>query len=102
MSFEKFKNDIPVPENHSEDIFNFQRPKWQSEANCRGVGIPFFFPKNGKSIKGSKALCESCKVQKECLDFGINEKFGIWGSKNEKERRKIRRDLNENKDETAD
>jgi WhiB family redox-sensing transcriptional regulator len=37
----------------------------------------------------AKAICRSCPVRKECLDYAlrIREQHGIWGGLNETERR---------------
>ena len=39
----------------------------------------------------AKAVCATCPVHKECLDFAlrIREPHGIWGGLNEIERRAI-------------
>lgn len=66
---------------------------WQERANCRGVDPDLFFPERGASTKEAKAVCHGCEVKDECLEFALRmgEKFGIWGEKSERERRRIRR-----------
>lgn len=65
---------------------------WQEKANCRGVNPDLFFPERGASTKEAKAVCAGCEVKDECLEFALRmgEKFGIWGEKSERERRRIR------------
>ncbi len=66
---------------------------WQMNANCLGVDPDLFFPERGASTKEAKAVCRSCTVREECLEYALanGEKFGIWGGMSERERRRIRR-----------
>ncbi len=70
-----------------------ERPKWMSRANCLGVDPDLFFPARGADSREPKAVCEGCVVREECLERALTnrEKFGIWGGKSERERRRIRR-----------
>lgn len=40
-----------------------------------------------------KAICQTCPVQPECLEYAVAnfERFGIWGGLTERERRGIKR-----------
>jgi WhiB family transcriptional regulator, redox-sensing transcriptional regulator len=73
----------PVPE----------RPAWQVAAACRGLDPDLFYPDRGGSTEAAKAVCVSCPVSTQCLDFALSnsERFGIWGGKSERERRRLRR-----------
>ena len=66
---------------------------WQNYANCLGVDPDLFFPERGASTREAKEVCRGCVVQDECLEFALSngEKFGIWGGKSERERRRVRR-----------
>ena len=66
---------------------------WQDHANCLGVDPDLFFPERGASTREAKAVCRSCEVQGDCLEYALanGEKFGIWGGMSERERRRIRR-----------
>lgn len=68
------------------------RPAWQAAANCRGVDPELFFPQRGESTREAKQVCAGCTVRADCLDYAIanGEKFGIWGGRSERERRRIR------------
>lgn len=71
-----------------------ERPEWQSRGECIGLDEADFFPGRGTPrpvVEATKAICEGCDVKAECLEMGMAEKFGIWGGKSEKERRKLRR-----------
>jgi len=52
-----------------------------------------FYPQRGDSTAAPKAVCRECLVSEECLEFALanGEKFGIWGGRSERERRKLRR-----------
>lgn len=69
---------------------------WQDEANCMGVDPDLFFPERGASTREAKAVCRSCEVRVDCLDYALanGEKFGIWGGHSERERRRLRRQRN--------
>lgn len=70
---------------------------WQLRAACRGPQAYLFFPpsqperKDEREIRESraKAICTSCNVRGDCLAFALEtpEQHGIWGGKNEVERR---------------
>jgi WhiB family redox-sensing transcriptional regulator len=70
---------------------------WQARAACRGPQAVAFFPpstferKEQKLERESRAksICRECPVVEPCLDFAvrITEPHGIWGGRNEVERR---------------
>lgn len=66
---------------------------WQRDALCAQTDPEAFFPEKGGSTREAKAVCESCTVRAECLEYALrhDERFGIWGGMSERERRKIRR-----------
>ncbi len=78
---------MTVIEIEAEEMF------WQDYANCLGVDPDLFFPERGASTREAKEVCRGCVVQDECLEFALSngEKFGIWGGKSERERRRVRR-----------
>lgn len=69
-------------------------PEWHLDAACRGMDTDLFFPYRGESLKKAKAICTQCPVQEECLTWAIeeNEKFGIWGGLNERNRRRVKKE----------
>jgi WhiB family redox-sensing transcriptional regulator len=68
---------------------------WMDEAACRGVDAELFYPERGESTRLAKAVCARCDVRLDCLGYALDngEKFGIWGGRSERERRRIRRQL---------
>jgi WhiB family transcriptional regulator, redox-sensing transcriptional regulator len=73
---------------------------WQDAAACRGTDVVLFFGPDGERQpereireRKAKALCASCPVRNECLDYAISrpEKYGTWGGLNEDERASERR-----------
>ena len=74
---------------------------WQYRAACRGDDASFFFAPSYFETKEekeqrearAKAICETCPVRTECLDYALRtrEPHGIWGGLNEVERRAILR-----------
>lgn len=75
----------------------FDRADWMRYAECAGldrrVRDAMFFPTRGESTVAAKAVCYSCPVRVECLDYAIanGEHHGIWGGCSERERRAIAR-----------
>lgn len=67
---------------------------WQTKAKCKGKSASVFYPQRGVPSASAVAMCRSCEVRVECLEYAIsnNEEFGIWGGLSERERRKLQRD----------
>lgn len=67
--------------------------KWRARARCRGTDPELFHPSRGEDTTVPKDVCRQCAVRDDCLDEALarNEKFGVWGGKSERERRRIRR-----------
>lgn len=65
---------------------------WRDHAACRGVDPDLFFPGRGEATAPAKAVCATCPVRAECLNYAManGEKFGIWGGLSERERRRLR------------
>jgi WhiB family transcriptional regulator, redox-sensing transcriptional regulator len=72
---------------------------WQVKAACRGPQAAVFFPPSHSERKderldrerAAKAICKTCPVRRECLDYAIRirEPHGIWGGLNEVERKQL-------------
>lgn len=75
---------------------------WTLHAACRGRGDLFFAPDGQESRAErrereaeAKVVCGGCRVRVECLDEAIrsDERFGIWGGLNARERRSASRGI---------
>jgi len=74
---------------------------WRSMAECRGENAQYFFapshferkPEKDLREGSARALCRSCRVLDECLEYSlaVEEPHGIWGGLNELERKRILR-----------
>lgn len=80
------------------DVFDLlQRPDWMAQAACRGIDPNLFFPTRpqgegtGGEMAAAKDVCQGCPVREVCLDYGMDERFGVFGGKSERERRRLRR-----------
>ena len=64
---------------------------WVDLALCAQIDGDLFFPEKGGSTRDAKKMCLSCEVREECLQYALEneERFGIWGGKSERERRRI-------------
>lgn len=80
-----------------------ENEKWKKQAACRGMDPALFFAERGDNTAGRppkqhpfrehkmKAVCRACPVRVECLEYGLNEREGVWGGMTEVERRQVRR-----------
>jgi WhiB family redox-sensing transcriptional regulator len=52
-----------------------------------------FYPERGTTCADLKAICAECPVTAECLAYALvnREKYGTWGGKSERQRRRMRR-----------
>lgn len=72
----------------------FVKPEpWMNDGACIGADPEVFFIERGASAAPAKAVCAGCPVREQCLDYALDncEKFGVWGGKSERERRRLRR-----------
>lgn len=71
---------------------------WREAARCKEMDPDLFFPVGTTGpallqIEAAKAVCRSCTVRQQCLEFALasNQEYGIWGGTTEEERRYMRR-----------
>ncbi|MDO5049516.1 MAG: WhiB family transcriptional regulator [Actinomycetaceae bacterium] len=79
---------------NDEGVFLDDGPlAWQEHALCAQTDPEAFFPEKGGSTREAKAVCASCEVRAECLEYALenDERFGIWGGMSERERRRFKR-----------
>ena len=64
---------------------------WQLQANCDETNTELFFSELKSKVEKAKALCGSCAVASECLQFAIDTKieFGIFGGVTADERKAL-------------
>jgi WhiB family redox-sensing transcriptional regulator len=81
--------EMPAPPGPVIDV-----PDWMDRALCAQVGGDAFYPEKGGSTREPKKVCMACEVRTKCLEYALDndERYGIWGGKSERERRKIKRD----------
>jgi WhiB family redox-sensing transcriptional regulator len=65
---------------------------WMQHAACRGMNPSLFMPERGDTdaIREALATCQTCPVRTECLEYGLEERYGVWGGLSENARRKLR------------
>ena len=71
-------------------------PAWAKQGLCSTHPNPgLWFPPVGKDGNEAKAVCALCPVQDQCLTHAleVNERFGIWGGRSQKERIGLRRGM---------
>ncbi|HEV2768346.1 MAG TPA: WhiB family transcriptional regulator [Acidimicrobiales bacterium] len=72
--------------------------EWRNDASCRSTDPDLFFPVGTtgdavSQIEAAKAVCRTCPVQFQCLEFALdtNQDAGVWGAASEEERRALRK-----------
>ena len=65
--------------------------QWMAQGACRAYPPNTFFPSDGVGVDRARKICATCPVTSECLEYALDagEKFGVWGGKSERERRRI-------------
>lgn len=63
---------------------------WMPQAACKGMDPNLFFAGPGEDVDQARHVCWECPVIEQCRDYGIDEKFGVWGGLSGKERRQLR------------
>lgn len=72
-------------------------PDWYQDAACQNADPDIFIPSKGEPAAPAIAVCETCPVRVECLDYAISFEsksavyVGIWGGHTPKERRRLAR-----------
>jgi WhiB family redox-sensing transcriptional regulator len=71
-----------------------EQDEWLASAECLGVDPEIFYVEKGGSSAEAKAICRSCPVQEQCLEYAIehHERHGVWGGHSQPELRILRRD----------
>jgi WhiB family redox-sensing transcriptional regulator len=66
---------------------------WRQQSACRDLDPNIFFPASDGDAGQAKAVCASCSVRQECLEYAVatRQDDGVWGGLNETERRRLRR-----------
>lgn len=78
------------------------REDWDQDAACKDTDPEVFFPEDLPSRNRADKLyqqqvtltalatCGRCPVRELCLDFGLDEEWGIWGGTLPSQRQKLR------------
>ena len=63
-----------------------------AQAKCRDYPADVFFPRDGVGVLTTQKICDDCPVEKECLEYALDNHVdhSIWGGKSERERRRLR------------
>jgi WhiB family redox-sensing transcriptional regulator len=66
---------------------------WKLAGACRSASTDMFYPASDSDAGPAKAVCESCTVQPQCLEYAltVREPEGVWGGTTFVERRSILR-----------
>ena len=72
-------------------------PEWKKDALCRDVPnashLKTFFPEEqthgGNHLIAPRKMCLECPVRYKCLEYGIEEPYGVWGGHSPSQRKRI-------------
>jgi WhiB family redox-sensing transcriptional regulator len=66
---------------------------WIKKAACRGEHPGVFFPAKNKSVEAARAICRTCFVQQDCLQYAnaTATRFGVWGGTSQRQRDRMKR-----------
>lgn len=66
---------------------------WFEDAACRGTDPAPFYPYRGESSAEAIAICGTCSVREECLEWALShhEMDGVWGGLTAAERHHLTR-----------
>lgn len=66
---------------------------WKLAGACRYSDTDVFYPASDSDAGPAKAVCGSCKVLDQCLEYAltVREPEGVWGGHTFAERRSILR-----------
>lgn len=66
---------------------------WATQSACTKVDPETFFPDLYDGPAEAKAVCAGCPVRRECLVAALarNERYGVWGGLDERERQNLKR-----------
>ena len=69
------------------------RIDWVEDALCAQVDPEIFFPEQAQlaHAKPAKSICANCPVTSQCLDYGMDMQFGVYGGLTATERAQLRR-----------
>jgi len=84
--------DADDPYDSTDPAGTFDHPAWMATAPCVGL-THLFFPGRGESPAEAKAVCATCPIRAECLDYALDHgvRHGVWGGESERARRRIRK-----------
>ena len=66
---------------------------WRQRAACTGLDTEIFFPVSDADAGPAKAVCETCPVRDQCLEWSLatRQEDGVWGGLTDNERLRRRR-----------
>lgn len=72
-------------------LVNLAAP-WRDLAACRGYPTDWWYPERGSRAGNAELVCGACPVRGPCWEYGLHERFGIYGGENATARRTARRE----------
>lgn len=75
------RGSVAVDEAYTLPTLIVPMGEWRARAACRGMNTAMFYPERGESTAEARAVCASCPVQQDCLDWALanNDTHGVWG-----------------------
>lgn len=82
------RNPVDTHNQFVTDLLTNTQP-WMAHASCRDLtpleADRMFFGQ-GRRPNAAAQMCGTCPVQTNCLQFGLDEEFGMWGGATPRQR----------------
>jgi len=95
-SDDSFQNSKDVHYLELDLLKAIKRPWWHDQSLCiteNASLLELFFPESGthggNHLAPARKICMNCNVRYECLGYGLDEQWGVWGGHSPSQRRKI-------------
>ena len=74
-------------------VITYDPNEWRKRAACREVDTFVFFPETDEEADAALAVCATCPVREDCLEFALvtRQDDGVWGGMTETDRKRLRR-----------
>lgn len=71
---------------------NVCKPKWTLYGLCYRDNnvLELMFSQNPGKVALAKRICQDCPVKDLCLEYGMDEPYGVFGGYSEEDRRRLR------------
>jgi WhiB family redox-sensing transcriptional regulator len=76
---------------YDPEVTRYKDRDWRADAECLGVHVNVFYPRQKKDTREAREFCGVCPVTRECLTFALSsrDRFGVFGGTSWPQRRRM-------------